>query len=89
MIEAQTAFLVVIDTDGVINTYTEEFPEVSIQRTASLFDIEAYCSQVARSVDRTILAKTLLALGDRKEPSVSDIVSHALGKRQSEQVTGE
>lgn len=90
MIEAQTAFLVVVDKDGVISTYSDVIPQVTVERTATPFDIETYCSQIVRSVERGILAQTLVSLlKPHNPPSASDLVTQALEKRLSEQVTEE
>lgn len=84
-IPVQTAFFVVVDTDGVISVHTSEIPSVTLGREATLYDIETYGTQLVRNVGRLLAAqmvKTVIA--PPVEPTVADRLSEALSKRAQE-----
>jgi len=82
----QTAFLVVVDNDGVISVHSEALPAVTVSRVASLYDIETYGSQLVRNVGRILAASTATALSTMsQEPSPADRVADALTRRLEDQ----
>jgi len=81
-VPVQTAFFVVVDTDGIISVHTSEIPSVTMSREATLYDIETYASQLVRNVSRLITAQMVTqAVNPPAPPSVADRVSEALKKR--------
>jgi hypothetical protein len=84
-VEVQTAFFVVVDKAGVITVHTQNIPAVTMQREASLYDIETYGSQLVRNVSRVLTVQTMGAiLAPKPEPTVADRVADALRDRQPE-----
>lgn len=84
-IDAQTAFFVVVDADGVISVHTKEIPAVNLRREANLYDIETYGSQLVRNVGRVIQTQMLVAsVSPVAEPSASERVEEALKRRAGE-----
>lgn len=82
----QTAFLVVVDNNGVISVHTDALPAVSVSRTATLYDVETYGSQLVRNVGRILTAGTLQAYDNLSaDPTPADRVSEALTKRLEDQ----
>lgn len=82
-VPVQTAFFVVVDTDGVISVHTDKIPAVTMTREATLYDIETYASQLVRNVSRLISAQMVIqALTPPPEPSVADRVADALKNRE-------
>lgn len=79
----QTAFFVVVGTDGVISVHTDKIPAVTMAREATLYDIETYGSQLVRNVSRLITSQMVIqGLAPQPEPSVSDRVAEALKSRE-------
>ena len=84
-IPVQTAFFVTVDRAGVVSVHTKEIPSVTIDREASLLDLEAYASQVIRNVNRVATAQLILsALSPAPDPTPADRVADALSKRTGE-----
>jgi hypothetical protein len=84
-VEVQTAFFVVVDATGVITVHTQNIPAVTMQREATLYDIETYGSQLVRNVSRVLTVQTMGAiLAPKPEPTVADRVADALRDRQPE-----
>jgi hypothetical protein len=79
----QTAFFVVVGTDGVISVHTDQIPAVTMTREATLYDIETYGSQLVRNVSRLISSQMVIrGLSPEPEPSIADRVSEALKSRE-------
>lgn len=82
-VPVQTAFFVVVDTDGVISVHTDKIPAVTMSREATLYDIETYGSQLVRNVSRLITAQMVVqAVTPPTEPTVADRVADALKNRE-------
>ena len=78
-IDVTTAFLVVVGRGGDVAVYSDNFPEVGVDRVATLTDVEAYCSQASREAGR------LLEQAMRQTPDVEstpDRVRKAVTKRK-------
>ena len=83
--QVQTAFFVVVDTDGVISVLTDKIPAVTMSREATLYDIETYGSQLVRNVSRLISSQMVIqALAPQPEPTVSSRVAEALKNREED-----
>lgn len=80
----QTAFFVTIDLEGVISVHTQEVPSVTLQRVATLYDIETYASQLVRNVSRALTASTVGRVLSPSEESVATRVMDALRKREED-----
>lgn len=84
-VPVQTAFFVVVDTDGVISVHTDKIPAVTMAREATLYDIETYASQLVRNVSRLITAQMVVqAVTPPAEPTVADRVADALKNREED-----
>lgn len=84
-VPVQTAFFVVVDTDGVISVHTDKIPAVTMTREATLYDIETYASQLVRNVSRLITAQMVIqSLAPTPEPTVAERVSEALKNREED-----
>lgn len=84
-VPVQTAFFVVVDTNGVISVHTDKIPTVTVSREATLYDVETYASQLVRNVSRLMTAQVMVqALTPPAEPTPAERVSEALQKRESE-----
>lgn len=82
-VPVQTAFFVVVDTDGIISVHTDKIPAVTMSREATLYDIETYASQLVRNVSRLITAQMVVrAITPAPEPTVADRVADALKTRE-------
>lgn len=80
-IEVLTAFFVVVDKSGTVGVYTSALPPVTIQREATLADLEAFGSQLSREAGRLLMYRML---APEPEPSIADKVAEALSKRGEE-----
>lgn len=81
----QTAFFIVVDTDGVISVHTDTIPAVTMSREATLYDIETYASQLVRNVSRLITAQMVVrSITPASEPTVADRVAEALKNREED-----
>lgn len=78
-VEVTTAFTVVVDKSGMVTVHTRDFPLVTLQREASLVDIQAYSSFVVEEVNRALV---LGALAPRDPAPASEAVAEALKKRK-------
>ena len=78
----QTAFFVVVDKQGVISVHTSEIPSVTMDREATLYDIETYASQLVRNVSRLLTAQVTKNVLLPSEPAVSERVAEALKSRK-------
>ena len=78
----QTAFFVVVDKQGVISVHTSENPSVTMDREATLYDIETYASQLVRNVSRLLTAQVTKNVLLPSEPAVSERVAEALKSRK-------
>lgn len=84
-VPVQTAFFVVVDTDGVISVHTDKIPAVTMAREATLYDIETYASQLVRNVSRLITAQMVVqAVTPAPEPTVASRVAEALKNREED-----
>lgn len=76
--EVTTAFFVVVERSGRVSVLTSQIPNLVLDRTATLLDIETYAAQSAAEAGRAMLAQSLRP---PSEASVSDRVAQALAQR--------
>jgi hypothetical protein len=84
--EAETYYLVVVNKDGGITTYTEipeELPKV--ERVATNLDVFQNARQIVDEFEREILTgrivQAMVAIMSQKEPTPQEKVKDALKKR--------
>jgi hypothetical protein len=80
-VDALTAFMVVLTKNGGLDVHTSTMPSVTIERTATLTDIEAASSRLLAEAGRMIMREMLQ---EETAPSPSERVSEALAKRAQE-----
>lgn len=76
--EVTTAFLVVVQRGGDISVLSDNFPDIRVQRVATLTDVETYCSQAAREAGR------LIERAMHSPPDPSSRVRKAVARRRAE-----
>ena len=81
-LEVLTAFFVVVDKSGTVGVYTSAMPPVTVQREATLADLETFGAQLSREAGRLL---TYRMLTPAPETSVADKVAEALAKRGEEE----
>ena len=80
-IEVLTAFMLVVQKNGRVQILTEEFPAMTLDHPADLFDVETYASQAAREAAR-ILSQRM----NQPAPMITtaDRIHEALSRRAEE-----
>ena len=80
-LEVVTAFMVIVQKDGNIGIATSAIPSLTVDREATLEDLERACQHVAASAGRAILVRSLVP---QQPPAPSAVVADALRKRMEE-----
>lgn len=84
--DAETYYLVVVNKDGGISTYTEIPEELpAVERKATNVDVYQNAKQIVDEFEREILTgrivQAMMAIMSQKEPTPQDKVKEALLKR--------
>lgn len=80
-VEVTTAYLVVVQKSGEVSVFTQDLPQIAVERIASLTDIEAYSLTVAAEASRELLAARL---APAPAESVAEKVSAARARRKKD-----
>lgn len=81
MIDALTAFLVVVQKDGRVAVLVDDFPPLTLQHTADLFDVETFAAQASREAGRVL---AIQANQPPVEITPADRIAEALTRRNEE-----
>lgn len=81
VVEAVTAFMVVVSPTGTLGVYTDKMPMLNVIREATPMDVETYCAQLAREIGRLTQIRDIKSLLTNSEEPVSEKIAAALAKR--------
>lgn len=77
--EVTTAFMVVVQRGGDIAVLSNDFPAITVDRVATLTDVETFCSQAAREAGRLVEAERRKAV----DPPATERVRKAVSRRKA------
>ncbi|CAB4128087.1 hypothetical protein UFOVP223_21 [uncultured Caudovirales phage] len=84
--EVETAFVVLLHTDGTFAAQLDKPEGVEVHRTASTFDVYQTAKQIVQEIDNQVLTERIIGslaalLMPQPEPTAADVVKDALKER--------